>query len=305
MKKNRLVSVIIPTSGREGMLDKAIKSVKKQSYKDIEIIIVADNCSNETNKKYKEFADKENIIFLPVFERIGASAARNIGIKNSNGKYIAFLDDDDLWLPEKLDKQISLLEQGYLIVSCKYLADNGEGRIIMGSSGKIHLEDIKWKNLLGSFSFCVTKKEYIPEKMLDESLEAFQDWDLWISVMYNNNGEAYSIKEPLAIYNNLDNDNRITQKHGRRMKAFDRFMKKHLHIFSKAQLYYHKAFYLRIKMLYNKKFDFKSYFKIVLFLLRARKILMPEEIYSLLLQPFFVGFNKNPIKKILFKIVKK
>jgi len=103
------VSVIIPVYNASRFIGETIKSVLSQTYKDFEIIVVDDGSTDNSADIVKSFGDKK-IILIKQKNR-GVSAARNTGIKASTGKFIALLDHDDLWLPEKLEKQIPLLEK--------------------------------------------------------------------------------------------------------------------------------------------------------------------------------------------------
>ena len=109
-----IVSVIIPTYNRYEYLLRAIESVYNQTYKNIEVIIINDG---STNKEYKELASLKSgvtVINLPKNQKeihgFGPGNIRNFGLEKSNGKYIAFLDDDDYWLESKLEIQIDILE---------------------------------------------------------------------------------------------------------------------------------------------------------------------------------------------------
>jgi glycosyltransferase involved in cell wall biosynthesis len=103
-----LVSVIIPTYNRLDYIHTAIDSVLAQTYKNYEIIVVNDGSSVDIRKALEPYEDK--IVCLSHQENRGLSAARNTGIKNSNGKYLAFLDDDDLFENQKLEIQVPVLE---------------------------------------------------------------------------------------------------------------------------------------------------------------------------------------------------
>ena len=103
-----LVSVIIPTYNRLDYIHEAIDSVLAQTYKNYEIIVVNDGSSVDIRKALEPYKDK--IVYLSHQENRGLSAARNTGIKNSNGKYLAFLDDDDLFENQKLEIQVPVLE---------------------------------------------------------------------------------------------------------------------------------------------------------------------------------------------------
>src|SRR3989338_8677774 len=100
------VSVIIPTHNRPELLKRAVKSVLNQTYKDLEVIVVDDGLEKRADETVNSFNDSR-LKYIQHPEEKGGSAARNTGIKNSSGEFIAFLDDDDEWLPEKLEIQIN------------------------------------------------------------------------------------------------------------------------------------------------------------------------------------------------------
>ena len=107
--KDDLLSVIIPTYHRElPIVQRAIDSVINQSYPYIEAIVVDDNESiSAFSQKLKSYCKQHGIIYIKQFGRAGACNARNLGVANSTGKYIAFLDDDDEWFPSKASEQIA------------------------------------------------------------------------------------------------------------------------------------------------------------------------------------------------------
>ena len=109
------VSVIIPTYKRSETLGRAIKSVVNQTYKDLEILIVDDNdrgsdYSTQARKIVESFSDSR-LKFVTQKKHINGAEARNEGIRQSSGQFIAFLDDDDEWLPSKLEKELQMLQE--------------------------------------------------------------------------------------------------------------------------------------------------------------------------------------------------
>ena len=104
------ISIIIPTFNRAHLLERTINSVLKQTYTDFEIIIIDDASQDNTKDIVQRFKNK-NIKYLRQNENKGAPAARNRGIQEAKGRYIAFLDSDDEWVPEKLEKQLALFEK--------------------------------------------------------------------------------------------------------------------------------------------------------------------------------------------------
>ena len=102
------VSVVIPTYNRALMVKEAIQSVLDQTYSDFEIIVVDDGSTDDTREVVTAFADKVRYVFQ---ENSGRSNARNRAIHMARGRYIAFLDSDDLYMPHKLDMQVACMEK--------------------------------------------------------------------------------------------------------------------------------------------------------------------------------------------------
>ena len=113
----KLVSIVIPTYGRSKTIQRALDSVKGQTYTNIEVIVVNDNAPTtenaeivkETIKNYGDIKNGIRLINNP--QNVGGAEARNIGLRNSNGTYVAFLDDDDEILPNKIEQQVKFLEE--------------------------------------------------------------------------------------------------------------------------------------------------------------------------------------------------
>ena len=105
-----LVSIISPTYNDEDTIENTINSVLNQSYKNWEMIIVDDCSRDNTGYIVKQKAkEDERIKYIKLDKNSGASVARNVALKNAKGKYIAFLDCDDLWLEDKLKKQVNFM----------------------------------------------------------------------------------------------------------------------------------------------------------------------------------------------------
>ena len=111
MCQNKLVTVIIPTFKRADELKKALTSVLLQDFKSLDIIIVDDNVQEEESNKVKEICVNFAVNYIKNFRRKGGCGSRNSGILSTSSKYIAFLDDDDLWLANKLETQSTFLEK--------------------------------------------------------------------------------------------------------------------------------------------------------------------------------------------------
>ena len=183
------VSVIIPTYNRAHRLESAIRSVLTQTFQDFEIIVVDDASTDNTPETVAAFNDGR-IKFIRHGMNKGGSVARNTGILNSTGDYIAFLDDDDEWLPAKLSKQIQVLLSSPPEVGCVYTGyldvDRSTGRILA-----VHIprkrgnlaKSLMAENCVGSASAAVLKRTCFKKVgLFDEDLPCSQDYDLWIRI---------------------------------------------------------------------------------------------------------------------------
>lgn len=128
--RDGLVSVIMPAYNTENYITKSIQSVINQTYKNWELIIVDDFSSDKTVDVVRSF-DEDRITVIQLEANSGAAKARNIGIQRANGEFLAFLDSDDLWTEEKLEKQISFMkENDYSFTSTEYAEMNDKDEIV-------------------------------------------------------------------------------------------------------------------------------------------------------------------------------
>ena len=119
--KKEMVSVIIPTYNRETVIGRAIESVLKQTYPHFELLIIDDGSTDQTKRVVERIAD-ERIRYILLEENGGVARARNVGIAEAQYDYIAFLDSDDEWMPEKLELQMERLldsSLGFGAVYCR------------------------------------------------------------------------------------------------------------------------------------------------------------------------------------------
>ena len=112
---NHLVSVIIPTYNRAGIVAKAIDSVLAQTYRNTEVVVVNDGSTDDTDARLRSYGDRIRVVTQ---NNAGPSVARNRGIAIAHGDMVAFLDSDDYWLPTKLDRQVELLDKLGSSVPC-------------------------------------------------------------------------------------------------------------------------------------------------------------------------------------------
>lgn len=123
-----IVSVIVPTYKRTDYLKLTLESILSQTFQDFEIIVVDDGTPNDDN--YKLCRNYDKIVYLKIDNSGTPGRPRNFGIRKARGKYLAFVDDDDIWLPQKLEKQVAVLENnpdfGLVHCCCEVIDENGK-----------------------------------------------------------------------------------------------------------------------------------------------------------------------------------
>ena len=216
--RDDLISVIIPTYKRNpNMVKRAIQSVLNQSYQTIELIVVDDSPDDFDGRPAVEemilSLNDNRVKYIQHPKNMGACAARNTGIKNSKGEYLAFLDDDDEWLPLKLEKQIKLMSNPNVgLVYCRQKVVNEEDKtetINMREfhSGKV-FDKLIVRNFIGSTSFALIKKECFNEcGLFNTKIKAAQDRELYLRIAQKY--EVAYIDEVLVVYH-IHSGERIT-----------------------------------------------------------------------------------------------
>ncbi len=200
---NNLVSVIIPTYNRSNYLPEAIESVLNQTYRNFEIIVVDDGSTDCTRDVVKRYEEKVRYVYQ---KNSGLPSALNTGIKNSKGRYLAFLDDDDLWKDEMLKRTVEMMENagkevGVVYVDYRYFRDSDRNKLI-NKGMKMYSGDVFEKLLQNNFipvNTVLIKKECI-EKVgcFDEALPAYRDWELLLRIAFAGFKFKF-INEPLAL----------------------------------------------------------------------------------------------------------
>ncbi len=179
------VSVVIPTFNRADLLPQAIDSVLSQSYTDFELIVVDDGSTDSTQEVLSPYRGKIRYLFQ---ENRGVSAARNLGVKVARGRYICFLDSDDLWLKDKLREQVDRTKaEPWARVSYTEEIWIRCGRRV--NQGKRHRKYSGWilKKLLplcliSPSSVMIEKGVFEEVGLFDESLPVCEDYDLWLRI---------------------------------------------------------------------------------------------------------------------------
>jgi len=234
-----LVSVIIPTYNNYVGLLKSLESINSQTYKNIEILIVNDG---STDPEYSNLIENENTRIINMKEnsviknKYFSDSIRNEGIKESNGKYIAFLDDDDYWLETKLQKQIDILENSHYLMSCSdafasfgyyekkenydlftqeinlkeiakiYKKSKLKGRFVKNLNYNFEFPNIFDFKFISIHNCIITSSVVVDKELLNkvgnfrdiQSKKLWSDWDCWLGLLTHT--DCVYIKEPLLHY---------------------------------------------------------------------------------------------------------
>lgn len=198
------VSVIIPTYNAGAYITEAIESVFKQTYKDFEVIICDDGSTDNTEKVLESYGTQIRYILQ---KNKGPASARNIGIKDAKGEYIAFLDADDIWLPEKLELQMNEIKKSNFIglvtcgryVLCENLATEIFQPKIRDFDKQRLLKALVMRNIIGGGSSVLVRKRcFDMVGLFDEQLLVSEDTDMWFRICKK--FEARCIEKPLLKY---------------------------------------------------------------------------------------------------------
>ena len=255
------VSIIIPTYNRADLLPRAINSVLNQTFQDFELIIVDDGSTDNTKQVVEEFQKKDKRIKYIWQENSGLPTSRNTGIENTQGEYIALLDDDDVWLNKKLEIQLNKIEKNNheLFFSNWYFWDsetNQKNKAFNFNplNNEKDLFKLFVKKNIGCSSTVIIKKAKL-EKVgyFDEKLKSSEDYDLWLRFILNNARVGFD-EEPLCLYRQHMKQMSSNQYIMRisRLKVFYKIIKKHPCYLIKYPILTKKIFSLQsYKLFYN------------------------------------------------------
>ena len=231
---NQLVSVIISTHNHDlKIVLRAIDSVLRQTYNNIEIIVVDDSEDSfqqrkEVEKAVREASDK--IKYIKLDKNRGACVARNTGLKISKGYYVAFLDDDDEWLPNKIEEQLKGFQESTVALTYGgiIVIDEINGRRYKGSSifisGNI-FHRLLYSNIIGTTSNPLIKADCIKEVGgFDELMQSSQDYDLWLRIAKRY--RVHYIDKPLINYH-IHSGTRISTDVDKKISGLERINMKY------------------------------------------------------------------------------
>lgn len=244
-----MVSVIITTYKRTPeIVQRAAQSVLKQTYKNLELIIVDDSPSTYEFRdavKKMVFSLGDKVCYIQHENNMGACAARNTGLSCAKGEYVAFLDDDDEWLPEKIEKQVEIVEKDgdVALVYCGrysyYTKENNEVLQNTEFHRGMVFDKLILENFIGSTSFPLLRKSCI-DKLggFDVEMKASQDYELWLRI-----AKEYKVdyvETPLVRYYYHEGE-QITKNHAYKVDAYKKLVKKHFDYLKKDRKAYSRC----------------------------------------------------------------
>ena len=222
------VSVIIPYYKKINYIKKTIDSVLNQTFQDFEIILVYDdNILDDLITLQEEYKKNPKIKIIKNLNNLGAGISRNIGIKHASGEIISFLDADDFWLPEKLNKQLKFMsENNYDFTFCNYEKKLSEKKNIkiISLKKKIGYKDLLKSCDIGLSTVSIKKKILIDN--LFPPLKTQEDYVAWLKIT-KKNSYAYNLPESLVIWNKSKNSlsSNFFQKIKDAFKVYNYYMK--------------------------------------------------------------------------------
>lgn len=231
------VTAIITTHNRLNLLKQAIDSVRRQTYPDIELIVVDDGSTDGT----EAYCRRQPLQYIRVeaAESRGGNHARNLGIRAAEGKYIAFLDDDDRWLPEKTARQVRLIEEkGCEMVFCGMTIETVRAGIATYTDTLPHdshrgdmSRAILYTIPAVTSTMLFSRDALIDAGLFDEKLNFWQEYEL--SIRLAQRGPFFFVAEPLAIYRVDTGDRqRKTNKYALWLKAVEYVKEKHRDLYA-------------------------------------------------------------------------
>lgn len=263
MKDYGLVSIITPSYNCAKFIGHTIRSVQNQTYQNWELLIT-DDCSKDNSCEVIEsFAKQDNRIKLfKSLENKGAGEARNNSIKEAQGRFVAFLDGDDMWLPQKLERQLDFMVRNNIEISMTRTIEinqNGEKTgIYMGKKRVKYFQNFVMNCLDTSAVVYDTKRI---GKFYMKKIRKRQDWLLWNAIL-KKTGSAYCFPEFLAVY--VKNDDSLSSNKFSLLKYHTNvYMEQGLSKFSSVIMNYFVSLPLFVCKRWYNKIAFKYYRKAI------------------------------------------
>jgi len=200
-KQNPTVSVVMPVYNGEAFISESIRSVMQQSFQNWELIVVDDASADASVDIVRALcAEDERIRLIQLEQNSGAAVARNTAIESARGRYIAFLDGDDLWLPHKLERQLAFMQEtgaAFSYSAYERIDESGQHLTPIGVPERLQYQDLLKTCYIGCLTAIYDAEVY--GKRLMPLIRKSQDHGLWLDLLRAGE-EARGINEVLAIY---------------------------------------------------------------------------------------------------------
>jgi teichuronic acid biosynthesis glycosyltransferase TuaG len=196
-----LVSIIMPSFNSARFIGEAINSVQKQTYTNWELLIVDDRSTDGTDNVVKQLATSDpRIRFILTDSRLGIPQSRNLAMRRAQGRFIAFLDSDDMWLPDKLAVQVQcMVSGGYAFTYTSYRRISQDGQLtgrLLTAPQKITYHKLLYQNVVGALTVMVDHEQVGAIEMANEKAE---DFLTWLAILKKGHS-VYGIQQDLARY---------------------------------------------------------------------------------------------------------
>jgi glycosyltransferase involved in cell wall biosynthesis len=216
-----LVSAVIPTRNRQDLVVRAVRSALSQSYSNVEIVVVIDGPDAATQSALAAIADNR-LRFVVLDASAGGGEARNVGVAHSHGDWIAFLDDDDEWLPEKIERQMRVASSSAArlpLVCSQVVARNPTAEFVWPENPPRapYSEYLLVRSRLGygeglmQTSTLLAKRDLLERVPFQKGLRKHQDWDWILRCVELAGVEVLYVPEPLAVWNLDDGRERASR----------------------------------------------------------------------------------------------
>lgn len=223
------VSVIVPAYGHAHFIEETLRSVFTQTFRDFEVIVINDGSPDDTAARVRPLADAGRIRYYEQTNR-GQSAARNEGLRHARGEFIAYLDDDDRWSPDKLAWQVAALRahpEAVAAYGFAHLTGNGQNfrhPRQLGPSGSIKDELLGGNLIVSPGQVLIRARELHAIGGFDETIKGADDWDLWLRLADRG---AFIYEERCALHYRYHANN-ASRNTGEMFRTQMQVLKKHL-----------------------------------------------------------------------------
>lgn len=217
------VSAVIRTRGRASLVPLAVRSALDQTLADLEVVVVVDGPDPETARALASIDDRR-LRVVPLRESVGPGGAMNAGVREARGRWIAFLDDDDLWFPEKLERQAEMAERSasrFPMIACQVVARSEAGDVVWPLRTHDPAEPLSeylfcQRGLRGGEGVLLPTMLFVPRELLvalpfreDLAVHDDADWILRAAATFGVRPEFVPGAEPLAIWNMQEGRSRL------------------------------------------------------------------------------------------------